>query len=131
MNLWGKFIPQLYGEVNICGAEGAYESVLECLNGVLRGINSVIARLHKLEGHILWLEVCFNDLCCLVIHDIDLWCVAFADKIFKVLCVRSSLIGLPSTGKLPRKKLHRRSCAQGAERYEASEWTLRIISEAQ
>ncbi len=89
MNLWGEFISQLYGEVKIRGAKGAYESVLECLDGLLCGINVVIVGLHKLEGQIMWLEVSFDVLFRLVIHDNDLRCVAFADKIFKNLHVHS------------------------------------------
>ncbi len=50
LNLWGKLIPQLNREVDIRGAKGAYESDLDCLDGVLRGVNAVIVWLHKLEG---------------------------------------------------------------------------------
>ncbi len=66
----------MYGEANICGVKGAYESVLEFLDGVLHGFKAVIVWPHKLEGHILQLEVSFNDLHCLVIYNIDLWYVA-------------------------------------------------------
>ncbi len=84
LNLGHKFIPQLDGEVYICGAKGANEPVLESLDGVFCRIDSVVVQLNKLKAHIFRPEVSFFNFCCLIIHDVYFQSVPFAHQVFKV-----------------------------------------------
>ncbi len=86
LNLGCKFIPQLDGEVYICGAKGANELVLECLDGAFCHVDAVVVWLDELKAHIFRLEVSFYNFCCLIIHDVYFWSVP-AHQIFKVFYI--------------------------------------------
>jgi hypothetical protein len=45
LHLRGKLVPQLNGELAICGAEGANESIFEGLDHSLHGVNPVVVGL--------------------------------------------------------------------------------------
>ncbi len=77
----------LYWEVGICHPKGTNESVFECLDSALQGVEVVVVWLNELEANVLWLKVSIDDICCLVVHHIDLWPVAFAHQIFEILSV--------------------------------------------
>ena len=57
MHLGCKFIPQLDGELTVGCSEGANESIFECLDGSLCGMDPVAVRFDQLECHLLWGEV--------------------------------------------------------------------------
>ncbi len=42
---------------------------------------------NELEANVLWFKVSIDDICCLVVHHINLWPVAFAHQIFEILSV--------------------------------------------
>ena len=88
LNLTGHLVPKLNGEVHVGGSESTIETILEGLNGPFSGIDTVIAGFDELELAFLWGAVQFDCLHCLIVHDVDFWCISFADKIFKVLIVR-------------------------------------------
>ncbi len=83
----GKLVPKLDRKVHISGAEGANESILESLDGLFCSVDAVIAWFNELEATLLWGKVRFDCLCCLIVHDVNLWCVPLTDKILKVLFV--------------------------------------------
>ncbi len=70
LNLRGKFVPKLDREVGVGRAERTNEAVLEGLDGSFGSINAMIVWLDKLEHDILGRKVCFDYLCCLVVHHI-------------------------------------------------------------
>ncbi len=53
MYLWRKFVPKLDGEVDIRGAKGAKEVVLECLDGLFCGVDAVVMWFDELETNVL------------------------------------------------------------------------------
>ncbi len=61
MHLRSKFAPQLNGELAICGAKGANDSIFEGLDSSFFGINPVVVGLNQLEHDLLWGEVSFYD----------------------------------------------------------------------
>ncbi len=87
LHLGGKLVPKLDGKVHIGGAESTNESILESLDGLFCTIGAVIAWFNELEATLLWGKVRFDCLCCLIVHDVKLWCVPLTDKILEVLFV--------------------------------------------
>ena len=59
MNLRGHLVPKLNGEVHLGGTKSPNETILEGLNGVLGGVDAVIAGFDELELAFLRGEVQF------------------------------------------------------------------------
>ena len=53
MYLCSKYVPKLDGEVDIRGAKGAKEAVLECLDGSFCSVDVVVMWVNKLEANVL------------------------------------------------------------------------------
>jgi hypothetical protein len=70
LNLRGKSIPQLEGEITICCRKGCNERRLECLNCAFGGINSMIMGFNNLQLAVVLGEDFFDVLRCLIIHDV-------------------------------------------------------------
>ncbi len=80
--LRGELVPQLNGELAICGAEGANEFVFEGLDSSFCSVYPMVVGLNQLKRDLLWGEVSFNGFCSLVIHHVYLWFKPLAYQIF-------------------------------------------------
>ncbi len=85
LHLWGKFVPLLDREVGIGHAQSLDEAILECLDGSVCGIDTMVMWFNKLEAGLLRSEVSFDDYCCLVVHHIQFWPVAHFLKMLEIL----------------------------------------------
>ncbi len=63
-------VPKLDQEVSVGHAERTDEVILEGLDGSFGSINAMIVWLDELEHDILGRKVCFDYLCCLVVHHV-------------------------------------------------------------
>ena len=63
-----------------CGAESSDEVVLECADGTFGIVASVDSWRDKLECSVGVMEVVFEGLTALIVHDVELWFATVADK---------------------------------------------------
>ena len=82
-----KFVPQLDGELAVGCSEGANESIFECLDGLLCGVDPVVVGFNQLKCHLLWGEVRLGCYGGLIVYGVYFWFEPFAYQIFEVFCV--------------------------------------------
>jgi hypothetical protein len=85
LDLRSKFIPQLDGKIAVGHAKRADESIFECLNCPLSGVDAMIMGLDELEADLLWGEVGLDHFCSLIVHHVQFWLVTFIFEVFKIL----------------------------------------------
>jgi hypothetical protein len=87
LHLWGQLVPQLDGEVFVCGCECSNKCIFVCLDCAFGCVYLVVMRLNKLQFTLLFCEEFFDVLGGLVAHDIYLGLEAFGCKYIELFCL--------------------------------------------
>jgi hypothetical protein len=75
LHLGSNFVSQLQWKVAVGRHERCNERILEGLDGPLSRIQSLVMLFNELELALLFCQECFDVLCGLVVHDVNLWLV--------------------------------------------------------